>query len=104
MAIVPNPVSRNLGVPVVRDAAGRELFDIRIPAEFELVEGIERVEIRSSDTLHSLSSQFYGTAHLWWFIADFNGIFDPTTELATKRVVLVPPLDLVKSFLLRPVG
>ncbi len=103
MAVNPSPNSRNVGVPLVRDADGREIYEIRDPVKFEYIQGMTRVKMRASDTLHSLAYQFYGDAMLWWFLADFNSIFDPTTELFEGQELFIPPNDFVRAWVQRPV-
>jgi nucleoid-associated protein YgaU len=101
--ILPTRESRLLRVPIVRDHEGRELFDIRPPLRYRPVEGMTRVTLRSSDSMHSIAYEFYGTPMLWWAIADFNGIFDVTSELVPGREIVVPPPELIEAYLSRPV-
>lgn len=100
--IPPASTSRLLRVPIVRDHGSRDVYDIRTPLPFRPVAGMREITLRASDTMHTLAFEFYGDAQLWWAIADFNGIFDPTTELAAGRMVVIPPIDYVDAYLTRP--
>jgi hypothetical protein len=100
MPISFSPTTRFIGVPRVTDAGGRELFEIREPIEFVPVSGMVKVQMRASDTLHSLATAFWSDARLWWVLADFNGIFDVTTELFEGKEIFVPPIDFVRDALI----
>ncbi len=96
----PTLSSRWLNVPLERDVAGRRLFGIRTPMPFRPVVGIRRVTLSASDTLFNMAFREYGDAMLYWAIADFNGIFDPTTELRAGRVILIPPRLYIDNYLM----
>lgn len=97
--ILPSFTSRNLNVPVVFDAADRQLYEIREPLTRRIVAGVVEVTLTGSDTLHTLAFSHYGNAQLWWAIADYNDIFDPVSELRPGLRLLVPPLDLIDAYL-----
>ncbi len=99
--INPSPNSRNLANRVVTDAAGRELYEIRTPMPYAPVPGIARAIIQAGDSLFAMAYRAYGSAQLWWAIADFNEIFDPTTETTPGREILIPPRDYVEAWLSR---
>ena len=50
-----------------------------------------------SDTLDSLAFEAYGRPDLYWIIADFNDILDPTAPLFGKYdVIKIPTLSNVR--------
>lgn len=99
--ILPFSQSRLIGNRLAVDASGRELYDLRDPLRFDALVDAQPVVIQQGDTLHHIAFEAYGDARLWWAIADFNGIFDPTTELVTGRTIVVPPIDAIESFATR---
>lgn len=40
---------------------------------------------------------FYGDPGLWWVIALYNGIIDPTEELITGKLLLIPLRERVEA-------
>ena len=48
-------------------------------------------KVTSSDTLDSLSLQYYNDPTFWWVIAQFNVILDPFINLYTKYPVIRIP-------------
>lgn len=40
---------------------------------------------------------FYGDPGLWWVIATYNGIIDPTEELVLGKILLIPLKERVQS-------
>lgn len=53
-------------------------------------------EIRSGDTLDSISDKYYGRPDLYWVIADFNGLLDPFERLwGNMKTIRVPTLSNV---------
>lgn len=97
--IIPRPTSRLVGTPIITDADGQDLYEIRQPIAFRAVPGMLPVTVRANDTAHSLAFRYYGDAQLFWVIAEFNGIFDVTTEMPVGDTVVIPPLDFVEDFL-----
>ncbi len=97
--ILPPRHSRLIGNRLGTDADGRELYDLRVPMRFEALQGAVPVVLRAGDSLHQIAWDYYGNAQLWWAIADFNGIFDVTTELRPGRTILVPPRDAIETHL-----
>lgn len=48
--------------------------------------------------LDLIAAVFYNEPRLWWFIAQFNNILDPATEIVAGRILLIPTkerLDLM---------
>jgi len=43
---------------------------------------------------------FYGDPGLWWIIALYNGIIDPTEELIEGKALLIPTLERVQNSIL----
>ena len=91
----PSLTSRLLNTPLVTDAEGRTLYEIRQPMEFRPIAGIRKVTISGGDTIFHVAAREYGNAQLWWAIADWNGIFDPTTEFTPGRVIQIPPESVI---------
>jgi nucleoid-associated protein YgaU len=98
---MPTPTirSRLLNLDIVIDAGDREMFEIRHPLRRTRSSGVRSFVLTEGVSLHRLAFQVYGDAQLWWAIADFNDIFDPTTELDPGREILIPPIELVESYL-----
>lgn len=48
------------------------------------------VENFYSQRLDLISSVFYQEPRYWWFIAQYNNILDPFTEVTAGRVLLIP--------------
>lgn len=54
-------------------------------------------KVKQSDTLDSLSFEYYGRPDLYWVIADFNDILDPLAALFGKYATInVPTLGNVE--------
>lgn len=51
--------------------------------------------------LDLLADRYYNNEKLWWFIAAFNNIIDPVSEMYPGQVLKVPPLLFVQSFVAR---
>lgn len=50
--------------------------------------------------LDLIASVFYSEPRLWWFLAQYNNILDPTSEITPGRILLIPSkarLDLILS-------
>lgn len=84
---------------IVDDRAGRSLFERRRTLRYTAVPGVRRVRLAKRDTLFHLAFRAYGDSRLWWAIADFNNIFDPTTETVEERDIDVPPRVLIEEYL-----
>jgi hypothetical protein len=41
----------------------------------------------------AISTVFYGEPRYWWFIAQFNNILDPVTEITAGRILSIPTKD-----------
>lgn len=51
---------------------------------------------KPGDTFHRLAEGLYGSAELWWVLADFNFQTVPNPlELEVNTVILIPPVHLV---------
>lgn len=99
--IVPFPQSRLIGNRLAVDADGRELYDLRDPMPRRALQDAQRIILQQGDTLHQIAFEYYGDARLWWAIADFNGIFDVTTELVKGKAITIPPIDAIEAFVTR---
>jgi len=49
--------------------------------------------------LDNISNAFYGEPRYWWIIAQFNNILDPSTEIITGRILLIPTKDRLMMML-----
>lgn len=96
---VPTLSSRLLSVFLTTDREERVLFEIRRPMPRSRGIGIRRVRLVENTTLHDVAFDHYGDQRLWWAIAEFNNIFDPTSELETGREIFVPPIDAIERYL-----
>lgn len=45
---------------------------------------------------------FYGDSGMWWIIAQYNSILDPTAELIEGKILLIPSAERVKTDLISP--
>lgn len=99
--IIPFGHSRLIGNRLAVDAGGRELYDLRDPLPRTQYADAQPIQLQQGDTLHQIAFEYYGDARLWWAIADYNGIFDVTTELAKGKMIVVPPVDAIESFVSR---
>lgn len=103
MPIIPSVTSRYIGVPIVTDADGRQLYEIRQPMTSLDIVGVRRRRVSGSETLHHIAFDEYGDAQLFWAIADYNLIFDVTTEVTVGTELLIPPRLFIEQFLTRGV-
>lgn len=46
-----------------------------------------------------ISSVFYGEPRYWWFIAQYNKILDPYSEITAGRILLIPSPDRLATML-----
>ena len=54
-------------------------------------------EIKSNDTLNSLSLKYYNNPTFWWIIAYFNNIQDPFVPLRNKyRTIKIPSISSIE--------
>ena len=100
--ILPTSTSRLLGVPIFDDLVAGDFYEIRTPMPFSPVQGMTEITLRDGETLHALAFQFFGDPQLWWAIADYNSIFDITTEVFAGRVIQVPTFAYIDAFLTNP--
>lgn len=85
--------SRWVGVPIVANNDGRRQFDFRRPMIFRHLSQMDRITVGEDDTLHHMAFRLWGQTQYWWALAEFNDIFDVTTELEVGRELFVPTLD-----------
>lgn len=85
--------SRWIGVPIVANNDGKAQFEIRIPLTFRHVDSMRRVKVGQKETLHHIADRIYGNMRYWWALAEFNDIFDPTTELEPGLIIFAPPVE-----------
>jgi len=87
--------SRHLGLGVGTDSSGRKFFLSYRPFRFRSLAGNVYLEVQEGETLAHIADRFYGKPDLWWVLADFNNILDPTQKLDSGRTIIVPPRDFV---------
>ena len=95
----PSLNSRLLNIPLVTDALGNTLYEIRVPMQFRPLAGNRSEVIVAGDTPFHMAAREYGDAQLWWAIADWNSIFDPTTEFTPGRTIQIPPQSVIDEYL-----
>lgn len=100
--ITPSATSRLIGVQIFDDLIDGSFYEIRTPVPFRMVAHTTEITLRDGETLHQVAFQFYGDSQMWWALAEYNGIFDITTEVFAGRKVLVPPFTYIDDFLERP--
>lgn len=98
---IPSLTSRLLNTFVVNDREGRTLFEIRRAMSRSRGTGVRRVRLVEGTTLFDLAFDQYGDPRLYWAIADFNNIFDVTTELRAGLELMVPSMETVQRYLTR---
>jgi nucleoid-associated protein YgaU len=96
---LPSEHSRLLNVPIVTDADGRDLCEVRTPLPYLPVVGMSERVAQEGEQLWHIAFAEYGNGLLWWAIADFNDIHDPFTEVASGRTLLIPPRSYIDEFL-----
>lgn len=47
-------------------------------------------DVEPNDNLQKISYRFFGSAELWWVVADFNDIFDPFDALVPGSTLRLP--------------
>lgn len=57
------------------------------PSPTDIVYAVENIY---EGRLDLIASVFYGEARWWWFIAQYNNILDPFSEVVPGRVLLIP--------------
>ncbi len=98
---IPSLTSRYVNTPIVTDADGRLLYEIRQPFPSIHTAGVKRRRVQGTETLHHVAFAEYGDSQLFWVLADFNGLFDVTTEVVAGMDLLIPPRLLIDQFLTR---
>jgi hypothetical protein len=70
---------------------GTQLYLGRRTMENTLPRGDDRfVTTLLVDNLHLVAFRYLGDQRLWWVVADFNAIIDPTVELAPYTTLRLP--------------
>ena len=98
---VPSLTSRLLNTFLTSDGNGRRLYEVRKAMSRSRGLGTRRFVLAEGATLADVAFDVYGDPRLYWAIADFNGIFDVTTELTAGMELVIPSLDAVKRYLSR---
>lgn len=100
----PSLSSRLLNIILVSDPlTGYTLYEIREPMRFRPVAGNRSVVVNNGDTVFHIAAREFGDAQLFWAIADWNAIFDVTTELTPGRTIQIPPQSVIDEYL-QPAG
>lgn len=85
--------SRWVGVPIIANNDGHDQFELRQPLQFRHLDQMIPITIQQGDTLHHIADRVYSNMRFWWALAEFNNIFDPTTELIPGEVIFGPPVE-----------
>ena len=56
--------------------------------------------VQYADRWDTISYKIYDTPHLWWLVANYNGVIDPFTELVVGEKIKIIKPELVSSLLL----
>jgi hypothetical protein len=62
------------------------------------------VEDKFAGRLDLIAQLFLEDSRLWWFIAQFNAILDPFTEIFPGRILRIPTKDRVQTMLTGKLG
>ena len=54
--------------------------------------------------LDSISAVFYGDPRFWWFLAQYNNVLDPASEILPGRILLIPTKDRLQLMLTGRIG
>ncbi|MEM2159678.1 MAG: hypothetical protein QXN55_01835 [Candidatus Nitrosotenuis sp.] len=54
--------------------------------------------------LDLIANAFYKTPRLWWFLAQYNAILDPITEITPGRVLRIPSMERIMMFTSDKIG
>lgn len=96
---VVNDLSRYLFCNGVGDAQDRTLLTDRVPFRFVSRSDTRQHTVIEGDTLWGLANLYFSqidrASGLWWVIADFNGIADPTLKLQPGVVLRIPSIRFV---------
>lgn len=65
----------------------------------ELADNITHVASQA-DTWQSVAFRYYGDALLWWVVADFQSVYDPTVALVPGERIVLPSLRTVQEDIL----
>jgi len=57
------------------------------------------VENFYAQRLDLIASVFYNEPRYWWFLAQYNSILDPFTEITPGRILLIPTADRLSLLL-----
>lgn len=70
-------------------------------AEFLLDESDTRyvVDKITQGRLDLIAEAYLGDSHLWWFIAQYNAVLDPYSEITEGRVLRIPNKDRLQTLL-----
>jgi hypothetical protein len=50
--------------------------------------------------LDNISAVFYGEPRFWWFLAQYNNILDPISEITAGRILYIPSKVRLESILI----
>lgn len=91
-----NYLSRYTNIPYYYDTlADRDVYGIgtNLKTNTEFVTH----EVKSNDTLNSLSLKYYNNPTFWWVIAYFNNIQDPFKPLRDKfKTIKIPSISSIE--------
>jgi len=62
------------------------------------------IDTKSAGRLDLIAEAFLGDSHLWWFIAQYNAILDPYSEVIPGRILRIPQKSRVQTLLVGKTG
>lgn len=62
------------------------------------------VEQRFAGRLDLIAASYLNNSRLWWFVAQYNAILDPYSEITPGRVLYIPTIDRTQTMLVGKVG
>ena len=77
---------------------------IDIPDYVFLINYYDEYIIKEGDRWDRLSFNFYGTPHLWWLLASYNGVIDPFTSLVAGEKLKIIKSEIIPNLLMRMKG
>ncbi len=58
----------------------------------DISDQVYAVENKYAGSLSNISTVFYGEPRWWWFLAMYNNILDPFSEITPGRILLIPTI------------
>jgi len=97
------PLSRYRYVFAVTDDDGKDYLVERQAFGYREEPDNRRHLVQEGDTLFNLAGRYFRSIDseracgLWWIIADFNGVHDPTLQITPGTELVIPSARLVQT-------